>query len=240
MSNDETNLPEEYKILLRKIEALEKALGLHKIEEIVDEHADSADEIREETITEDVLKIKPRAEISINPKAYLKLAKHSLTYANASISKNKWVEVIGLLTGKIRNEDTPLEQIMVEDYWPVDQGDAVSVEIVDQTIFTDIFMKKDSDHFIIGWAHSHPSYTPFLSGDDLATHRRYQTFWNKSIALVIDPLMISPEEYGVGVFRIHEDKSNYYKLTTEIKGMSSEACYESINMFMKNQLNKDD
>ncbi|GAI76930.1 unnamed protein product, partial [marine sediment metagenome] len=86
----------------------------------------------------------------------------------------------------------PLEQVFVEDYWPVDQGDAVSVEIVDHRIFTEIFHKKDSEHFIIGWAHSHPSYTPFLSGDDYQTHLRYQTFWNKSIALVIDPLMKNP------------------------------------------------
>ena len=101
-------------------------------------------------------------------------------------------------------------------------------------------MRKDTDHFIIGWAHSHPSYTPFMSDDDLRTHRRYQTFWNKSIALVLDPLMISRDNYGVGVFRIHQDRFSYYELTTEIKGMSSEACYESIQMFMKSQLNTED
>ena len=144
--------------------------------------------------------------------AYLKLAKHALTYANNSIPKRKWVEVIGLLTGNIQNEDTIKEQVFVEDYWPVDQGDAVSVEIVDQKIFTEIFHKKNSKHFIIGWAHSHPSYTPFLSGDDYQTHLRYQTFWNKSIALVIDPLMLSPKEYGIGVFRIHQGKQEYYQL----------------------------
>ncbi|MHA1199996.1 MAG: hypothetical protein ACTSQF_11765 [Candidatus Heimdallarchaeaceae archaeon] len=239
MGKEEDNLPEEYKILLKKVEALEKALGLYKIDKIIEDQAESPEDFSVESITEEVLQIQPRFEILINPKAYLKLAKHSLTYANEGIPKSKWVEVIGLLTGKIRHEDTPLEQVYVEDYWPVDQGDAVSVEIVDQRIFTEIFNQKDSEHFIIGWAHSHPSYTPFLSGDDFQTHRRYQTFWNKSIALVIDPLMISPDNYGVGVFRIHRDRKNYYELSCEIKGMSSEACFESINMFMKNQLTKE-
>lgn len=236
MSNDENDLPEEYKFLLKKIEALEKALEFYKIEKVV-KAAEKEEEISAETITEEDLRIEPKPEIVINPKAYLKIAKHSLTYANLSIPKSDWVEVIGLLTGKIRHEETPLEQIFVEDYWPVGQGDAVSVEIVDQKIFSEIFEKKNNEHFIIGWAHSHPSYTPFLSGDDLRTHRRYQTFWNKSIALVIDPLMITPSNNGVGVFRIHKDKQNYYELSTEIQGMSSEACFESINMFMKNQLN---
>ena len=240
MNNEENNLPEEYKILLRKIEALEKALGLHKIEKAIEDQTGQSEEISIETITEDILQIPQRSEIIVNPKAYLKLAKHALTYANQSIPKNEWVEIIGLLTGKIQHEETPLEQIFVEDYWPVGQGDAVSVEIVDQRIFSEIFDKKNSDHFIIGWAHSHPSYTPFLSGDDFSTHRRYQTFWNKSIALVIDPLMIAPNNYGMGVFRIHKDKQNYYELTSEVRGMSSEACYESINMFMKNQLNTEE
>ena len=231
---DEYEMPEQYKVLLKKIEALEKALGLHEVEKLVQDKIEVAKEISEETITEEDLKIQPRNEIIISPKAYLKLAKHALTYANKNISKNDWVEVIGLLTGKIKQEETPLEQIFVEDYWPVDQGDAVSVEIVDQRIFTEIFHKKNQDHFIIGWAHSHPSYSPFLSDDDFGTHLRYQTFWNKSIAVVIDPLQISPEDFGIGVFRIHNDKRSYYVLSFEISGLSSEANYESISLFMKN------
>lgn len=239
MEDEENKYPAEYKKLLEKIEAIEKTLELYKIDKIIKDKEKETEEISEETIVEDVLQIKPIPEIVIKPKAYLKLAKHALAYANDSIPKKDWVEVIGLLTGKIRNEETPLEQVFVEDYWPVDQGDAVSVEIVDQRIFTEIFHKKDSEHFIIGWAHSHPSYTPFLSGDDYQTHLRYQTFWNKSIALVIDPLMFSPNDYGIGVFRIKRENQSYYELSSEIQGMSSEACYESISMFMKDSFTDD-
>ena len=236
---DENDFPEQYKVLLKKIEALEKALGLKEVEDILKDKVDEEKEISEETITEDDLQIKPTNEIVISPKAYLKLAKHALTYANKNIPKKDWVEVIGLLTGRIRHEDTPLEQIFVEDYWPVDQGDAISVEIVDQRIFAEIFHKKNQDNFIIGWAHSHPSYSPFLSDDDFRTHLRYQTFWNKSIAVVLDPLMISPKDFGLGVFRIHKDKKSYYDLTHEIDGLSCEANYESISLFMKNMSEND-
>jgi proteasome lid subunit RPN8/RPN11 len=228
MGNNEENIPEQYKELLRKIEAIEKALGLSEIEKITKKMEEESEVI----VTEEDLIIAPKPEIVFKPKAYLKLAKHALTYANTSIKKKNWVEVIGLLTGRINHEETPLEQIIVEDYWPVDQGNALTVEIVDQKIFADIFHKKDSKHFIIGWAHSHPSYTPFLSDEDFRTHLRYQTFWNKSIAAVIDPIMISEENYGLGIFRIHEDKESYYELSKEIDGMSTVASYESIKMFM--------
>jgi len=227
----EEDIPEQYKELMRKIEAIEKALGLTEIDKIVED----IEKEREIVITEEDIQITPKPEILIKPKAYLKLAKHALTYANSFMPKKDWVEIIGLLTGQIKNEETPLEQIIVEDYWPVDQGDAVSVEIVDQKIFTEIFHKKDSKHFIIGWAHSHPSYTPFMSDDDLRTHLRYQTFWNKSIAVVIDPIQIDTNDYGLGVFRIKDDKQSYHELTKEVEGLSTEASYESIELFMKNQ-----
>ena len=231
MDNKDSDIPEQYKELLKKIEAIEKALGLSDIDKIVE---DIEQEIEEE-ITEADFQIRHRPDVLFKPKAYLKLAKHALTYANSDIQKKDWIEVIGLLTGQIFKEETPLEQIIVEDYWPVDQGEAVSVEIVDQKIFSDIFNKKDSKHFIIGWAHSHASYTPFLSKDDFRTHLRYQTFWNKSVAVVIDPLMISPDDYGLGIFRIDDDRQSYSELTKEIEGLSTEACFESIDLFMKDQ-----
>ena len=227
----EEDIPEQYKELMRKIEAIEKALGLSEVDKIVEEIEKEKDLV----ITEEDIQIAPKTAIVIKPRAYLKLAKHALTYANSYIPKNDWIEVIGLVTGQIKKEETPLEQIIVEDYWPVDQGDAVSVEIVDQKIFTEIFHKKDSKHFIIGWAHSHPSYTPFMSDDDLRTHLRYQTFWNKSIAIVIDPLQITPNDYGLGVFRIKDDKQSYHELTKEVEGLSTEASFESIELFMRNQ-----
>ncbi len=235
MHNDEDNIPEQYKELLKKIEAIEKVLGLSAIDKIV-EDMETESEI---VVSDEDLLITPRPEIAIKPKAYFKLAKHALTYANSNIPKREWVEIIGLLTGQMIKEGTPLEQVIVDDYWPVDQGDAISVEIVDQKVFTEIFHKKESNQFIIGWAHSHPSFTPFLSDDDFRTHLRYQTFWNKSIALVIDPLMISRDDYGLGTFRIDDDKQSYYKLSIEVEGLSTQASFESIDLFMKNEVEND-
>ena len=56
---------------------------------------------------------------------YVKIVLHAKKYANSQIDKSKWVEVIGLLTGHLKNEDTPIEQLIVEDAWAVGHGDAV-------------------------------------------------------------------------------------------------------------------
>ena len=84
---DENDFPEQYKVLLKKIEALEKALGLKEVEDLIKDKSVVETGITEETLTEDVLQIKQRSEIVISPKAYLKLAKHALTFANKNIPK---------------------------------------------------------------------------------------------------------------------------------------------------------
>ena len=239
---DDEHIPTEYRELFKKIKKIEQALGLSEIEKhiedlnrslIAENDLGTEEEISEEEITKSILQTEKQFEIIVNTKAYFKLAKHALSYANPSISPEKWVEVIGLLTGYITAEDTPLEQIIVEDYWPVAEGNAVSVEIGNHNVFTEILQKKEPNHFIIGWAHSHPSYSPFLSNDDYQTHLRYQTFWKKSIALVIDPLMITEDDYGYEVFRIDQLKQSYYNLFIEVDGMDTARCFKTIKDIMK-------
>ncbi len=230
---EKETIPITYRELLKKVQAIEKKLHIEDME--MEDEIPIDDEDNEEfdaDITEETISIEQKPEIVIKPKAYLKLSKHALSYANRTIPQKKWVEIIGLLTGFIKNEDTPIEQLVVRDYWPVTQGDAVKVEIIDQKIFTEIVEKMKDKQFIIGWAHSHPSYTPFLSDDDIRTHLRYQTFWNRSIALVVDPLMISENSYGFKIFRVAEDKQSYYAIDFEVEGLSTEAAYDSIQLIM--------
>jgi hypothetical protein len=47
--------------------------------------------------------------------------------------------------------------------------------------------------------------------------------------------MISSDDYGLGVFRIDDDKQSYYKLSIEVEGLSTQASFESIDLFMKNE-----
>ncbi|MFX1535408.1 MAG: hypothetical protein ACFFDI_14375, partial [Promethearchaeota archaeon] len=144
---------------------------------------------------------------------------HSLKYAHPS-SKNNWVEIIGLMTGYIRHEGTPLERIVVEDAFPIGYGKAITVEIKDYNAVTRILKDKKPGSFVVGWYHSHPGYGLFLSGRDVATQQRYQKLWKHSIALVLDPTLISNSHYGFEIFRLSEDLRNLQPVRYKFKDLA--------------------
>ncbi len=221
-----SEIPFEYREILERIEALEKLVALGDTN-------DSHHEDSEREVQLDDLSIEGVAEVIFYPEAYLKLAVHALKHAHPSKPPSKWVEVIGILTGKIQNESTPLEHLVVTDYWAVGTGNAVSVNILNAEPVMEILSKKKADEFIVGWAHSHPSYTPYLSRDDIATQSRYQALWENSIAVVIDPTLINKNSYGLGVFRNASDLSGYYELDFEIEGLSTAAAYSTLNLLLE-------
>jgi len=154
-------------------------------------------------------------EIYITIKAILKVASHALKYANSKILRKKWVEVIGLLAGKL--DDTVI--LHIEDAFPMGHGTAVYAEIKDYKNFTrayqDIRKKK---LFICGWYHSHPSYGCWLSAEDMGTQARYQKLWDKSVALVVDPYQIDGKSTGFEIYRADIKAKTWYPLVYEIKG----------------------
>lgn len=223
--------------LLDRIESIEKKLSSSIDKAINDKTLDNfmgrhSDEVKAEPIEEE-LSTDKTVPVVISSTAYLKMALHGKKYANKSIPKNEWVEVIGLLTGHIKNENTPLEQIEIDDAWPVGHGDAVSVSIIDTKSVTDIVEKTPENRYIVGWYHSHPSYGNFLSTDDWQTQNRYQSLWNKSIAIVIDPMQIDKHDQGFAVFRntsTTDVRKGYTELSTVVEGFSPEASYDILKM----------
>jgi len=229
-------LPEVYQSLLKRVEEIEQKLsqkaisGDAKYSTMTDHSEDAhAKEVDEDTDF-DISKVAP---VVITSKAYLKLAIHAKKYANPSIKKTRWVEVIGLLTGRIKNENTPVEQIEITDACPIGHGDAVSVQIMGTQSVAQIMNDVPKGDFIVGWYHSHPSYTPFMSTDDHATQARYQALWSKAIALVIDPTMITPSDFGFGIFRnTMKETSNfgYTELSAEVDGLSHQAAKDILDL----------
>ncbi|OLS27110.1 MAG: hypothetical protein HeimC3_05770 [Candidatus Heimdallarchaeota archaeon LC_3] len=169
-------------------------------------------EILEDNISlESLVPEKNITRVRISTKAYIKLALHSLKYANDTIPQTKWVEVIGLLTGKIENHDTPLACLNISDAFPIGHGTDVTVHIKDPQSTVRVYKELKKGESILGWYHSHPSYTPFMSQTDYATQVRYQRLSKASqlispVALVIDPTMITTLSYGFKIFRL---KANY-------------------------------
>ena len=161
----------------------------------------------------DHLSVSHHAGVEITPLAYLTMVFHAIKYASMQVPRESWVEVIGLLIGNIFNKDTLTERILVEEAYPIGYGNATYVQISDYSILPEVLERKK---FIVGWYHSHPSYGLFMSREDYQTQLRYQQHWNKAIAVVIDPTLISSVNFGIDVFRLDQNLEYFTDIQFEI------------------------
>ncbi|MFX0183395.1 MAG: Mov34/MPN/PAD-1 family protein [Candidatus Hodarchaeota archaeon] len=197
-----------------------------------------------EIVDLDLNDLDPELELSrvkIHLKAYIKLALHALKYANPKLSRNKWIEVIGLLTGHIENKDTPIACLVVEDAYPIGHGTDVNAQIQDPQSMVRVYNEiklKTKNQIILGWYHSHPSYGAFMSQTDYQTQVRYQRLGtNESqitapIALVIDPTRISTSSYGFKIFRLKDDLKSWEEPNYQVLNCPLESLPEMMNTLL--------
>ena len=190
-------------------------------EKILEEYVTPDNTLEEEYITPDYEKYpiktkKPGMTVEITVKGILKIASHALKYAHAKIPRAKWVEVIGLLAGRLEQNETIL---LVEDAYPMGHGNAVYAEIKDYKNYVKAWKDiKKNKLFICGWYHSHPSYGCFMSPEDIGTQARYQTLWKKAIALVIDPYQIDGTSLGFEIFRANLRTRKWFSIPYNVRG----------------------
>lgn len=164
----------------------------------------------------DIKQNETKTNLTITVKAILKIASHALKYAHSKIPREDWVEVIGLLAGKLDNSGRILH---VEDAYPMGHGTAVYAEIKDYKNYVRAFKDiKRNKLFICGWYHSHPSYGCFMSNEDIGTQARYQKLWDKAIALVIDPYQIDGTSLGFEIYRANIKTKKWFSIPYSIKG----------------------
>ncbi|MEM1943408.1 MAG: Mov34/MPN/PAD-1 family protein [Candidatus Caldarchaeum sp.] len=115
--------------------------------------------------------------VRIYPLALAKIVKHSTTFLNK--------EVAGLLVGKSAGKVLEVwDAVTGEQY-----GTAAYVHL-DEAVMSRVAEQLSEDGkglYIVGWYHSHPGLTVFLSPTDIDTQKRYQSIYPKAVALVIDP-----------------------------------------------------
>lgn len=122
-------------------------------------------------------------ELYLSKVAEQKIRNHAL----AHMGEGK--EVMGFLLGTVCRHQGR-EYTLVRDVATTDlDATAVSVRF-DRSAFDKLFEELDSCDFkyvIVGWYHSHPSYTCFMSATDIQTQR---TMFNQRYhsAIVIDPV----------------------------------------------------
>ena len=217
---EEDELTEEITTILTQKSSSKPVIKLTKIPA-----GNIVENIKAETEKEEEIE----KEIYISVKAILKIASHALKYANSKIPKERWVEVIGLLAGKIDQNKT----IHIEDSYPMGHGTAVYAEIKDYKNYVRAFKDiKKQKLFICGWYHSHPSYGCFMSNEDMGTQARYQKLWDKAVALVIDPYQIDGSSAGFEIYKADFSSKTWYPLVYGIKGSLDVRMLPEILKFM--------
>lgn len=180
----------------------------------------------DEDLTSDINASEP-VRVKITLKAYVKMALHTLKYANPNIPQNDWVEIIGLMTGVVENADTPLACIKITDAHPIGHGNAVNAQIHDPQSFVKVYNEKAPGTSILGWYHSHPSYGSFMSDTDYGTQVRFQKLASgpnvtQPVALVMDHTTISTSWYGFKIFRLAEGFKKWDELKFEVLNLPLE------------------
>lgn len=122
---------------------------------------------------------------------------------------NPGKETAGLLIGEENAGVVHIDEIRVGEQ----KGNAVHVEISDQELTQaaiEISERKDGK-VIVGWWHTHPGLTAFLSSTDIKTQTLYQAFMPNAVALVVDVIKYSKtyliNDLDLGVFRVIDNQT---------------------------------
>ncbi len=132
-----------------------------------------------------------RLDLFIRKKAALKMLKHCRDFREARL------EVMGFMVGH-RYEWDGDEYTIVEDVVTSDlDTSSVSVKFANfEPLFGELdgFEKRGKDYILVGWYHSHPGHTSFMSGTDKQTQLR---MFNKEYqsAVVIDPIRMEMKAF---------------------------------------------
>ncbi|KAH3869137.1 STAM-binding protein-like [Dreissena polymorpha] len=115
-----------------------------------------------------------------------------LTVADSNTKRN--VETCGILSGKMERGAFFITHVLI----PKQTGTPDSCNAENEE---DLFDFQDSNDLIsLGWIHTHPTQTAFLSSVDLHTHYPYQQLMPEAVAVVV-----SPKFNETGVFMLTPD-----------------------------------
>ncbi|KAI9251326.1 hypothetical protein EDC94DRAFT_622118 [Helicostylum pulchrum] len=135
------------------------------------------------------------------------IQKSFLNIARFNTSIN--VETCGILSGKLKNNELFVTSLLI----PNQEGTSDTCITKDEEA---IFDYQDKNGLLtLGWIHTHPSQTCFLSSVDLHTHCSYQLMLPEAVAIVCAP----NNNPDFGVFRLTSPEG--LKEITNCKATSS-------------------
>ncbi|KAF2752025.1 hypothetical protein M011DRAFT_394025 [Sporormia fimetaria CBS 119925] len=143
------------------------------------------------------------ADFNFKPSAYLEngtplrtvflpnnLRHHFLDAAADNTRRN--LETCGILCGILKSNALFITRLLI----PEQTSTSDTCETVNEQEYFDYCDREDL--MVLGWIHTHPTQTCFMSSRDLHTHVGYQVMMEESIAIVCAP----SKEPSWGVFRL--------------------------------------
>ncbi len=110
----------------------------------------------------------------------------------AEANTRRGIETCGLLMARLVRNEFVISHLLI----PKQEG---TVDTCNTTHEEEQFEFQDKhDLLTVGWIHTHPEFSCFMSSLDLHTHVSYQSMLAEAIAIVVAP----HEEPSVGVFRL--------------------------------------
>lgn len=118
------------------------------------------------------------------------LRKKFLEYAAPNTRKN--LETCGMLCGTLIANALFISRVVI----PEQESTSDTCETINESDLFDYCASEDL--MVLGWIHTHPTQTCFMSSRDLHTHAGYQTMMPESIAIVCAPT----KDPSWGIFRL--------------------------------------
>ncbi|XP_063237206.1 STAM-binding protein-like [Bacillus rossius redtenbacheri] len=119
----------------------------------------------------------------------------------AQRNTEKNIETCGILAGKLGRNVLTITHLIL----PKQTGTPDSCSTTDE-VEVDRF-QRDQDLITLGWIHTHPTQTAFLSSVDLHTHYSYQCLMSEAVAIVCAPsyhedaTFMLTQDYGLNYIR---------------------------------------
>ncbi|XP_053307093.1 AMSH-like protease [Spea bombifrons] len=109
----------------------------------------------------------------------------------AEANTTRGIETCGILCGKLTHNEFMITHVIVPKQ-------SAGPDYCDMENVEELFNIQDQhDLLTLGWIHTHPTQTAFLSSVDLHTHCSYQLMLPEAIAIVC-----SPKHNDTGIFRL--------------------------------------
>ncbi len=170
--------------------------------------------------------------VFIENEAFRRIVLHTAQFAHFDLKVRNWKEVYGFLSGYI---DEETQWVHVTSAYPITHGTHYGVEFKKEhyvlSAYLNLYLAEKKEWFV-GWYHSHPGLSLFLSETDIINQLGYQIANPKAIALVFDHTKIISKEPPIAVFQLDNPQfgvsSSYHVVEYFIGGVQKKEELKSI------------